>query len=209
MNRCVILCASLDTDLDYCKKEIKDSDYIICADGGYVIAKKLGIIPRLIVGDFDSYTGKLPDSSEIIKLPKEKDDTDTMFCIKEGLKRGFKKFILLGADGGRLDHTIANISALQYLSINGAGGVMESPEETVYFCSSSTLRLDNCKGKTVSVFPFGCESCNVSHSGFKYTLEKQDIQSAFPLGVSNIALVDKAAVTINSGNAVIIVNKRL
>jgi len=57
-----------------------ENRYVICADGGYSIAKRLGIVPDVIIGDFDTYTKKLPEDCEVIKYPAEKDDTDT--CLR-------------------------------------------------------------------------------------------------------------------------------
>lgn len=206
MTRCIILSAAPNVNIDYCKKEIKPTDYIICADGGYTLAQRLNITPNLIVGDFDSYTQKLPADSTIIKLPCEKDDTDTMYCVKEALKRGFLNIVILGGIGGRLDHTIANLCVLQYLSNNGAKGTLKDANNVVSFCPQGNFHLFDQCGKTVSVFPFGCEKCNVTHNGFKYQLNKQDVLNSFPLGVSNVVTENEATITIHSGGAIVIIN---
>ena len=57
--------------------------------------------------------------AETIVLPCEKDDTDTVFAVKEALKRGFQDFLLIGVIGGRLDHTLGNVSLLLMLDAHG------------------------------------------------------------------------------------------
>ena len=107
------------------------SDYIICADGGYDIAKGLGIKPDLLLGDFDSINldvAGIPDDIEISKFPPEKDYTDLELAINKAMEiagsRDFSASLepsplqieIAGGIGGRLDHTIANIQLLSAYS---------------------------------------------------------------------------------------------
>jgi thiamine pyrophosphokinase len=89
-------------------------DYVIAADAGYNTLKRLGITADLLVGDFDSL-GFRPEHPNIVEHPPEKDDTDMMLAVKEGLRRGSRTFVILGGLGGRLDHTVANIQTLAFL----------------------------------------------------------------------------------------------
>lgn len=59
--RCTIIAGSPEADIDFISEQVKDCNYLICADKGYEYAKKAGAKPNLIVGDFDSYSGNLPD----------------------------------------------------------------------------------------------------------------------------------------------------
>ena len=89
--------------------DIKAAEYIIACDRGYSYAKRSGIVPDLLLGDFDSYTGKLPEGAAVERLPREKDDTDTMHAVRRALELGFTRISLYCALGGRLDHTLANL----------------------------------------------------------------------------------------------------
>ena len=55
--------------------------------------------PDLVVGDFDSL-GRRPSHPNVIQLPSAKDDTDMVYALREGLDRGFRRFVLLGGVGG-------------------------------------------------------------------------------------------------------------
>ena len=83
-------------------------DLVIAADKGYETLSRLGVHPGLVVGDFDSL-GSVPDHPQVLRLPRIKDETDTGFALRQGLKRGYWRFVLLGCLGGRLDHTVANL----------------------------------------------------------------------------------------------------
>ena len=96
-------------------------DTVIAADGGWRICREEGIVPDLLLGDFDSLH-TVPDFGHIRRVPVEKDDTDMMLAIKEGLARGETDFRLYGGVGGRTDHTIANLQGLLYLAERGAQG---------------------------------------------------------------------------------------
>lgn len=201
-NRCVIIAAAPNPETGFIRQSIKESDFVICADAGYEAAFKAGITPELIVGDFDS--AQKPETElPMITLPVHKDDTDTVFAVKEGLKRGFRQFLLLGALGGRVDHTFANFSVLEYLHQNGAHGLICDSRVQICFTAGETCTFRGKTGQTLSVFPYGCESCTVTHHGFEYELAQQEIFSSFPLGISNVIKSDTASIEFHDGKALV------
>ena len=180
--------------------------YVICADGGLDNAKRFGVTPDLIIGDFDSFVGELPSFVETIRLKIEKDDTDTLAAGREGIRRGFREFILLGVLGGeRMDHTFANFCVLQYLCRQGCKAVLSGNACRVFLLSCGRLTLNGMKGAVVSVFPFGCPSCRVSYLGMKYPLTKAVLHSDNPLGVSNRIVGEEARIAVHDGDALIFV----
>lgn len=201
-NRCVIIAAAPDPEISYIRQCIKENDFVICADAGYEAAFKAGITPDLIVGDFDS--AKKPETGiPLVTLPVHKDDTDTVFAVKEGLEKGFHEFLLLGALGGRVDHTFANFSVLEFLHLNGARGLISDSRVQISFSAGETITFHGKTGQTLSVFPYGCESCTVTHHGFEYELSNQEILSSFPLGISNIVTSDTAKIEFHKGKALV------
>lgn len=117
-------------------------DTIIAADGGWEPCRGEGLTPDLLLGDFDSLH-TVPDFARIRRVPVEKDDTDMMLAIKEGLARGETEFHLYGGMGGRrTDHTIANLQCLLYLAEHGAQGWLYGDgEQFTAICSGEiTLR---------------------------------------------------------------------
>lgn len=204
--RCVIISGSPQTNSDFLKQAIKNDDYVICADSGYGYSQLANIVPDLIVGDFDSFKGEIPDSVQTVRLKPEKDDTDTIHAITLGIQKGFRDFLLLGALGGRTDHTFANISALEYLSQHSCTGVILSENERIELLTAGEHIFKGQQGKTFSLFPFGCCEVCVSYEGAKYPLNKYKIKSSFPIGISNIFTSDFAKIKIYDGNAILIIN---
>jgi thiamine pyrophosphokinase len=205
MKKCVIIgSAPLENDQIFTEIDLSDS-FVVCADGGVDAALRNHITPNLIVGDFDSLQGELPENIETIKLSVEKDDTDMMAAIRIALKRGFRDFVLLGAIGGRMDHSYANLCALQFLASQGCKAVLAGQGCRIFLLNGGRLTLQKLKGSTVSVFPFGAPSCTVSYGGLKYPLVNFCLTADNPLGVSNEIIDENAWIAVHSGNALIFV----
>ena len=83
-------------DALFCKRiRFGADDLIICADGGYNIAKFLGRTPHIVIGDMDSIRGKVPSDVKTIVYPRNKDKTDLHLCIDYALEVGCNEIILL------------------------------------------------------------------------------------------------------------------
>ncbi len=203
-NRCVIIGAAPEANPQLLKDCINSNDFIICADGGLIAAKKAEIIPDLLIGDFDSL-GFVPDENcETVILPVKKDDTDSMYCAREGLKRGYDDFLLLGMTGGRLDHSYSNLCVLLFLEKNGAHAQMCDLHHRIRVMTEGKMAVTEKNGSLFSIFPFGCESCTVSLDGFEYPLSEYRLSADNSLGLSNVIRSDEALVTVHSGYAVVI-----
>lgn len=180
------------------KEEPDDSDYVIAADAGYKYCREYNIIPDLVLGDFDSL-GDAPEHPNIMQLPVEKDDTDTVFAIKVGLERGYKHFFIYGGLGGkRSDHTIANIQSLLYLANRGGRGWLLGENCIWTVIKNSSIRLAGGEGN-VAVFCIDGRAEGVNLRGLKYELENAVISSDFPLGVSNCMDCAEAEISVSDG----------
>lgn len=204
IKQCVIIGSSPECGGRDFQQIDREKSFLICADGGLDTARRYGMVPDLVIGDFDSLQGDLPIESEIIRLKVEKDDTDLMAAVRIALERGFRDFLLIGGTGGRLDHTYANFCVLQYLAEQGCRARLAGNGSLVYFQGIGTFRLNGFKGRTVSVFPFGTSACTVTYHGLKYPLTNHTLVSSFPLGVSNCILEDEAEIQVLEGSALII-----
>ena len=179
---------------------VQPGDFVIAADGGWRVCQRLGITPDLLLGDFDSL-GCVPDFAHILRLPVEKDDTDMVRAVKEGLARGEREFHLLGGMGGqRSDHTIANMQTLAYLTVHGARGWLYGDgERYTAICGGETLELEARAEGILSVFCLGADAEGVTIQGAQYELESAELTAYFPLGVSNHFVGKAVRVSLDSG----------
>jgi len=181
---------------------------IISADAGYIHAKNLGLITNILIGDFDTLTEMPSDVDEVIKFPKEKDDTDTMLAIKLALDRGYNDIEIYGALGNRLDHTFANIQSLAFINEHKAKGKIISEKDILYFIENEKISIPQKDGFSLSIFSYG-ESCEgVTLKGVKYPLENAKINQNFPLGVCNEIIEEIAEISIKRGKMLIIISKK-
>jgi len=175
---------------------------IIAADSGYRLAQELGLVPDLVIGDFDS--SSKPEHSNIKVYPVEKDDTDLMLALREGLRSGCTRFHIYGATGGRLDHTVAAIQSLAFLLDNSASGEILSDSERIELIQIGAYSAPKMPGYTLSLFAYSDTVKGLSISGAKYCCKKLDLVSSFPIGVSNEVTDECADITFDSGRLLII-----
>lgn len=178
-------------------------DYVIAADGGWNDCRDAGLVPDLLLGDFDSLA-ELPSGVAVERHPVEKDDTDMMLAIKRGLALGHKEFYLYGGMGGqRTDHTIANLQALLYLAGRGARGWLYGRGE-VYtaICNSSILFPARERG-ILSVFCLGAAARGVTIRGAQYEVSDAALTADFPLGVSNHFVGKEVEISVCDGSLLI------
>lgn len=188
-------------------KLIKPDDYIICADGGANHLKGLQIIPDIIIGDMDSVC-ELPDGVKKERFKAEKDETDTMLAVKSALSKGYRDILLLGGLRGRLDHTFANLSTLQYIAHHEANGCFIDSDNEAYFIENGSMTFKKRDGYYISVFPFGGDAVGVTEKGFKYALDNAVMKTDFPNGVSNEFLDETGEISVKDGALLIIISKK-
>ena len=173
-------------------------DLILAADAGYRSCRAAGLCPTLVIGDFDSMDA--PEGEVLLRLPVEKDDTDTMRAARVGLERGCHDFVLYGGTGGRrADHTLANLQTLGFLASRGAQARMIAPGCVWQVLRDARLDFPPGMRGTLSVFCPDGEARGVSIGGTKYTLSHGTLRSDFPLGVSNSFTGAPAFVEVREG----------
>ena len=200
MNTCYIF-GALDTPIADFKP--RESDLIIAADGGYSALKKLNIKPDLVVGDFDSL-GEAPENENVIKHPIKKDDTDTLLAVKIGLEKGYKTFVIFGAIGGRLDHTIATIQTATFVAENGGIAYIYDGTHTVTAIKNSSIKFNKDAKGYVSIFALSGVAKGVTINGLLYELIDAEITPHFPVGVSNEFIGKESEIIVKDGILTII-----
>ena len=88
-----------------------ENDFVIAADAGLRYLEQDEILADLVIGDFDTLK-EIPTGANVVRLSCEKDDTDILAAVREGIKAGYAEFHIYGGTGGRIDHTLANLQVL-------------------------------------------------------------------------------------------------
>lgn len=204
----IVVCSGSVNNYAYIRKYFEKADLIICADGGAQHLKKLGIIPDILVGDFDSITESEFDSLlgtgvEVVRFPAEKDATDTQLAVQLAMDRGCSEVILLGATGTRLDHTMANVFLLRMLLEAGIKGILADEHNEIQMINES-ISLTKEKDFRISLVPVGGKATGVTTEGMYYPLKDATLEFGTTWGISNEFTEDTASVVIKEGLLLII-----
>lgn len=181
----------------------RPGDLLIAADGGLPAVERMGLIPDLVVGDFDSL-GALPCHPNTVVLPREKDVTDMHAAIDLGLERGYTRFALYGGTGGRLAHTLANLQLLDNLSRRGCRGFLVGGGTVATAVHNGALDFPATLSGYLSVFCSGSPAEGVTLQGLKYELTNAQLTPNFPLGVSNEFTGTAARVSVAKGTLLVL-----
>jgi len=184
----------------------KEQDFVIAADGGLRYLEAKNISANLVIGDFDSLED-VPIHPNVIKLDCEKDDTDTLSAIKEGIKAGYDTFYLYGGTGGRTEHTLANIQTLKKLSGQGKRGFLFGEDSIMTTITNAKVDFSAHDGGYISVFSLTDRSLGVNLKGLKYELNEATLTNDFPVGVSNEFVGKQSSIAVKDGTLLIVFPK--
>lgn len=198
MNRAVIIGNGDVKDYRYLKEKIHDTDFIICADGGYNHASAMGIKPNVLLGDFDS-AEDYEKVADRIEYPKRKDFTDGELAVMYAVEHGYNDVVLIAMTGDRLDHTIADILLLTKCK----NGVLIDDNNEIYLLRDE-IEISGRKGQTVSIIPINGNVQGISTTGLEYPLCDETLYFASSRGISNVMLDEKCKISIKKGMALVI-----
>ena len=188
MKSAVIFCGGPIASYDYLKAMDFGSKLIICADGGLKHLDMLELIPNVIIGDNDSWTGEYPECAEVINLPTEKDFTDTNFCIDYLVERGYKNIEIVGGMGGRA------------YGLSKGARIRLIDEHNEIWMENKPFTLLRGDKKYVSFFPFGGAVEGFSVRGLKYSADNVRLECAKVQASSNEFLdCETAEIDFKSG----------
>lgn len=205
-SRCVIIGGADIGDYTAIRCQLRSDDFFVYCDSGLKHMHALQATPGLIVGDFDSHENPhLP--VETIVLPCEKDDTDTVYAVKTCLQRGYEDFLLIGAAGARLDHTIGNVSVLLYLhSIGKHGKLLDDYSEMEIVSGTPAYIPDHFA--FFSLLNITGQAKGIFIQNAKYPLENGEIPCTYQYGISNEVLPGKTAVVYVTNGELLLVKVR-
>lgn len=203
MKRCVIVGGADINNYDYVRSRLCADDYIVFCDSGLKHLDALQVRPDLIVGDFDSHDNPNLDVETIV-LPCEKDDTDTVFAVKEAIRRGYEDVLLIGVVGARLDHTLGNVYILEYLDNLGKKGFIIDDYSEMELVSRQTAYIDD-SFRFFSLLNITGIAKGITVKNAKYPLKDAEITCGYQYGVSNEVLPGmRAEVTVKEGKLLLI-----
>jgi len=201
--RCIIFANGEYGELGAYEGIFRDSDTILCADGGANYTFQLGIKPDCIIGDLDSIQPEVREYYEtkavmFKKFPPRKDFTDIQLALDLAIEWNADEIIMLGAMGKRLDHTLANLYSGIDLVRKGIKISHYSPDCRVYIINQELI-IEGWPGDIVSVLALTDEVQGATEVGFEYSLTSSIMENSKPYAVSNVLAGDRGVIGIQSG----------
>ena len=169
MNSALILTAHVDNP-EQISIDFSRFDTVICADGGLLVADRLGLTPDILIGDFDSV--EQPKEREVIKLPAEKDMTDSEAAIDLAVSQGYDHIVVLGGLGGRFDHTMGNIGILSKYCGKLSHLALTDGQNYVFMASPGRVTIPRGDYTYLGVISYGGAAKSVTLKGVKYPLDR-------------------------------------
>lgn len=199
-----IVAGAPNQDPQFLKNNVDLDSFIIAADSGYMTCKKAGIVPNLIIGDFDS-SKKPGNDVNILQLPSIKNDTDTFYCIKEAVKRKADEIEIFCALGGRTDHEFSNILNLEYCLENNVKASIIS-EKSVISVHNKDFKISKGEYKYFSLFAIGGNVSGLSIKGAAYELEDFTLSPYASIGQSNEFKSNTVSIEFKNGVLLLILS---
>ena len=186
-----------------------EADFVVAVDGGGSVCLEAGVLPDIVVGDFDSLSAADLDrlgclGVSVIEFPTDKDASDLELALAEVRRRGANSVVITAASTGRLDHTLAVLSVLS--SAVDLRSHLVEPELDVWALSSrgrSSITLSGT-GATISLIPVG-GCATVSAGGVVWELAETELHPTSSLGLSNrIGPGGRATISVSLGTVLLL-----
>ena len=208
--RAIIIAAGHVYDDQNWQPWVQDGDLIIGADGGAARALALGLSPSLVIGDMDS----LPEADRLlleargcrfIEHPRAKDETDLELALTHAAKAGAQEIVVLGALGGRLDHTLCNVLLLALPVLRGITvRIVHGAEESQLLYSGKAVTIEGQPGDLVSLIPLEGDVRGVTTAGLAWALADEPLSFGLSRGVSNEMTGSGARIEITEGTLLVV-----
>jgi thiamine pyrophosphokinase len=206
--RLIIFANGLVPDPESARQLIQPEDILYAADGGTCLALALGLSPSVVIGDMDSLTPEdrkdlEARAVEIQQYPRDKDKTDLELAMDSAIQAGYREILIVGALGGRLDQTVANLSLLSDPRFSLCDIRLDDGVEEAFF-TRNRCEIGGKSGDIVSLIPWGGIVTGISTEGLRWPMRGETLFPDRTRGISNELLQQKASIILKSGLLLII-----
>ena len=180
--------------------------FIVCADGGANKARKLGVRPDVIIGDLDSITPAVRESFSNVRTihVESQNSTDLEKVLDYLVKHRYRSAVVVGAMGGRPDHSLSNLSILKKyhnrirLLFSDSSCDVQIVDRRIMFASEI--------GSIISLLPLGrCEG--IMTSGLEFSLHNETLELGVREGTSNRVVSSPVTISVKKGSLLLFIVK--
>jgi len=199
----VIVASAPELEIAPYQEHIRTADLLIAADGGALPLLRAGIVPHVAIGDMDSIDAAGLAALEAHgitpqRFPREKDETDLELALLYAAAAGATAIDILGAMGGRWDHTLANVALLALPELRERRARLLADRQTLFLVRDAAV-LEGQAGDTISLLPLAGDAHGITTKGLRYPLDDATLRYERARGVSNVLLAPPGSVSLRQG----------
>lgn len=202
----VILCDGRPPASGVLNRCLHNASLFIAADGGAITAHDMGLQPDVIIGDFDSFTPKGDEKSEIISDP-DQETNDLEKALSYALKMEAEVVTVFGATGKRLDHTLKNLSVLLQFDSKFKSLVFRDRYADI-FLIHSPFKTEMPLNTSVSLFPLSGKVTGITTRGLLYPLNHETLENGVRDGTSNKTIKKEVEIEFEKGELLLFINHK-
>ena len=183
--------------------ELPDDVLVIAADGGVAEAERHGFHVDLLVGDLDSAdpvaVARVEEAGgSVQRHPRDKDASDLELAMEAAIDADVRRIVVVGGDGGRLDHLLGNAFLLG--SVRWAGVEVDAVlGDAALHVIRDDRTIDGVPGELISLYAVGGPAHVITTEGLRWSLQAAELAPGSTLGLSNEFVEPTARVRLADG----------
>jgi len=200
----VLIFANGDIDeADWIRPYLTAPTAVIAANGGTRHLFRLDRLPDVVIGDLDSLPQEAQNWLEaedvtVHVYPHDKNETDLELALLHAISHHEDDIQIIGALGGRLDQTLANIMLLAHPALVDRHVELVTDHQHAWLVTGRS-EVTGEVGDTVSLIPIGGDVLVQETSGLRWPLANEVLTTGPALGISNTMTKPLATIVVESG----------
>ena len=207
--RAVVLCSGPPPEDDLLRYWLTGADFFVCTDAAGHPYDQLPLSPDVVIGDFDSLSGRVLDGRSGPRFLEVDDQytTDSEKALLFLVEQGIEEVILLGATGWRLDHTIFNCQLLERFADKLRICIAGPNADTVRLGPGSNVSWELPGGSQFSLLPMLGPVSGVTLEGARFPLLGDTLEPGGPALISNQVFVSPLLISVGEGSMLVAVDR--
>lgn len=188
---------------DVVASDLPQHEFLVAADSGLHHARTLGVSVDLLIGDLDSVDPAVIGDTPVWQHPIDKDASDTELAVECAINEGATEVILVGGEGGRLDHFLA-IAFGMCRDEWAATSITAIIGRSRLYVMRSAVELDGVPGQYVSQFAVGGDVRDLHITGLRWSGHFDLVRRGSTQHLSNEFSEDHCVLRIGSGTMLVV-----
>ncbi len=207
--RAVVLCDGPPPDDDVLRYWLNGAEVFVCTDAAGYSYEHLPRIPDVVIGDFDSLSGRILAGRGGPRYLQVADQypTDSEKALLFLAENGVEEVVLLGATGWRLDHTLFNCHLLERFAGQLRICIAGHSADTVRLGAGSRVSWGIPTDTRFSIMPLAGVATGVTIEGAMFPLLGETVEPGGSATISNRVTMSPLLISVGSGSLLVAVDR--